>query len=388
MYKALVLLLLWIAAAPETALLPQSIGETFAAAINGFDDEALRRVIPDLFAADALRQPSFDRQVALFHSLRGRTGGLEVHHIDVDATRWVVHIFARQKSDKAWVDVQLGLSKTPPRKTLRLFIGEATEPVELPRGSMDNPATLKWLGEYITNLNRDYGFSGQVLIARQGKPIFEQAIGVADRQHQLPLKLDTPMNMASGGKMFTAVAIAQLAQQGKLRLEDHLIQYLPDYPDKVFAAKVTLAELLTHSSGLGDYWDEDYEKNWGNIRSLRQTLPYVVSKPQLFEHGAATHYSNSGYLVLGLVVEKVSGTDFFDYVKRDVLQPAGMMNTDYYLRDTSDPIARNYEKEDSGRWRVVPSGYGGIRQEVATRPFATCCNSTTPCWAIASSASV
>lgn len=126
--------------------------------------------------------------------------------------------------------------------------------------------------------------------------------GLADAPKQLPVSRDSRFTMASGSKMFTAVAILQLAQAGKLKLSDPLAQHLPDFPNQDFARRATLHQLLTHTAGAGNYWDEAYEKAWGEITTLRQMLPFVI--PHLEAKAPAEFsYSNSGFLLLGLVVD-------------------------------------------------------------------------------------
>jgi len=149
--------------------------------------------------------------------------------------------------------------------------------------------------------------------------------------------------MASGSKMFTAVAILQLDQAGKLKLSDPLIKHLPDFPNKEFARSATLHQLLTHTAGAGDYWDEAYEKKWNSITKIEEMLPFVLS--HLGERPAGSFaYSNSGYVLLGLVVEFVSGESYYDYVQEHIFAPAGMKATGYPVRGADkERIAIPYE---------------------------------------------
>jgi CubicO group peptidase (beta-lactamase class C family) len=137
--------------------------------------------------------------------------------------------------------------------------------------------------------------------------------------------------MASGSKMFTAVAILQLAQAGKLSLGDPLIKSLPSFPNQDFARHATIHQLLTHTAGAGDYWDDAYEKHWGSITETSQMLPFVLN--HLGDSPAGEFaYSNSGFILLGLVVEAVSGMSYSDYVQKHIFAPAGMTATGYPRR--------------------------------------------------------
>lgn len=134
-------------------------------------------------------------------------------------------------------------------------------------------------------------------------------------------------------KMFTAVAIAQLVERGKLSFTDTVGKLLPDYPNKAVAEKVTVHHLLTHTSGIGSYFNEKFRAKLNNLRTVSDYLPLFVDDPLAFGPGTKWQYGNSGFALLGLIVEKVSGQSYFDYVKENIFKPAGMVNTDSYERD-------------------------------------------------------
>lgn len=150
-------------------------------------------------------------------------------------------------------------------------------------------------------------------------------------------RTDTRFNLGSMTKMFTAVAIAQLAELGKLSFHDPISRHLPDYPNEAVASKVTIHHLLTHTSGMGDYQNEKFYARLDQLRTLSDLVPLFVNDPLAFESGAKWDYSNAGFVVLGLIIEKVSGQDYFTYVKQHVFKPAGMTSTDFYERDKNVP---------------------------------------------------
>ncbi|HMG73549.1 MAG TPA: serine hydrolase domain-containing protein [Pyrinomonadaceae bacterium] len=192
----------------------------------------------------------------------------------------------------------------------------------------DNEIT-KQLEALVEKAATEDSFSGAVLVAKDGKAIFERAIGFANNDTKLQNKTTTRFNLGSINKSFTSVAIAQLAQQGKLAYTDTIAKHLPDYPNKGVAEKVTIHQLLTHTSGLGDYLTRDLAA----AKTLRDLLPLFVNQPLLFEPGQKQQYSNSGYVVLGLIIEKLSGRSYYDYVKENIFKPAGMTRTDSFERD-------------------------------------------------------
>ena len=189
-------------------------------------------------------------------------------------------------------------------------------------------------------------FSGVVLIAKDGKPVFEKAYGLANKAKNIPNNTETRFNLGSMNKMFTAVAIAQLAEAGKLSFDDTVGKHLPDYPNKDVANKVTIHQLLTHTSGLGSYWNAKFEAKKATIKSVSDYLALFADEPLKLEPGKRFQYSNSGFIVLGAIIEKVSGQSYYDYVREHIYKPAGMKNTDAYEMTANTPnLAMGYTNE-------------------------------------------
>jgi CubicO group peptidase (beta-lactamase class C family) len=237
--------------------------------------------------------------------------------------------------------------------SLTVSAGRADAPPKAEQGQLSDREIIQQAEAYADKLAEEGRFSGTVLIAKEGKPLFQKAYGLASQAFNVPNKVDTKFNLGSMNKMFTAVAIAQLAQQGKLNFSDPLIKHLPDYPNKEVAEKVTLHHLLTHTSGIGDYFNGKYRlASKDRFRAIRDYFPLFVDKPLGFEPGKQFRYSNAGFMVLGAVVEKVSGEDYFDYVREHIYRPAGMVNTDAYEMDRDTPnLAIGYTREVPGSSR-------------------------------------
>ncbi len=190
-------------------------------------------------------------------------------------------------------------------------------------------------------------FSGCALIARDGKPLLRKAYGLASKEFNVPNQPDTKFNVASMGKMFTGVAVAQLAEQGKLSFTDTIRKHLPDYPSQT-AEQITLHHLLTHTSGMGSYWkDEFHEANHARFRRIQDYFPLFTGDPLQFKPGEKWSYSNAGFMALGAIIEKVSGQNYFDFVRDQVFTKAGMRNTDFYEADRVTPnLAAGYTKQN------------------------------------------
>lgn len=208
-------------------------------------------------------------------------------------------------------------------------------------------------------------FSGTVIVADNGKIVYSRAFGEANKDHRVPNRLDTSYNIGSIGKTFTAVAIMQLVEAGKLRLDDKLAKFLPDFP---FPEKdtITIQQLLNHSSGLGDYMEhDDYKSRMSGIDTIGDILPLIYTQKPLFPPGERFGYSNSGMVVLGAIIEKASGLRYPDYLQRHVFGPAGMK--DSHLAQEDDLLANRsvgYTVKPDGGYRanvreVMPASADG-----------------------------
>src|SRR5881394_1681429 len=192
------------------------------------------------------------------------------------------------------------------------------------------PDPAKELQSYFDSLAAENKLSGVVLVAKDGVTLASKAAGVANKATNTPIDLNTRFNLGSMNKMFTAVAVAQLAQAGKLSFTDNVGKHLPDYPNKDVAGKVTIHHLLTHTSGMGMYWGEKFKEQREKLLTVAAYLPLFASDPLAFPPGEKFQYSNAGYMLLGAIIEKVSGEDYYNYVQEHIYKPAGMNDTGFY----------------------------------------------------------
>ncbi|MCJ7623962.1 MAG: beta-lactamase family protein [Anaerolineaceae bacterium] len=202
------------------------------------------------------------------------------------------------------------------------------------------------LESHLDRLVSEDNFSGAVLVARKDKPFFLKAYGLASLSFNVPNRVDTRFNLGSMNKMFTGVAVVQLAEQGKLSFDDPVVKHLPEYPNKQVAEKVSIHQLLTHTSGMGSHFTEEFmQASKTRFRKVDDYLPLYVDAPLAFEPGEGWQYSNSGFILLGAIIEKISGEDYFDYIREHIYLPAGMLDTDSYDIDIDVPnMAVGYTK--------------------------------------------
>lgn len=222
---------------------------------------------------------------------------------------------------------------TPPKLTgIRVEVGgpngERQAPALPPRDEKTALADVKALVEKASS---DDAFSGAVLVGRNARVVWEKAVGDADRDAHRANTTDTKFNVGSIGKAFTAVAIALLVDAHKLYLGDTVGKFLPAYPNGRVREEVTVRQLLDMQSGIGDFFGPKYEAaDKTTLRTLADYLPLFADTPLRFEPGKGREYSNGGYVVLGLIIEKVSGTSYDEYLRTHVFVPAAMMSTGFF----------------------------------------------------------
>ena len=174
-----------------------------------------------------------------------------------------------------------------------------------------------------------------VLVARDGKIIFEKGYGLADREQDVPVTPQTTFRIGSITKQFTASAILKLQEEGKLSVDDKLSKYIPDFPR---GDEVTLRHLLTHTSGIHSYTAEpDFLNRVTNATTTTAIIEEMKKYPYDFDPGAKWSYDNSGYVLLGYIVEKVSGRSYDDFLRENLFQPLGMTNTGVYYANLGLP---------------------------------------------------
>ncbi|MFF0449941.1 serine hydrolase domain-containing protein [Streptomyces sp. NPDC004609] len=227
---------------------------------------------------------------------------------------------------------------------------------------------------FVAQLAAQDRFSGTVLLSHRGRPVLSRAYGMADKERSVPNRTDTIFALASASKPFTALAVLQLAQQGKIDCYGTLGAYLPGFPAAI-ADTVTVHHLLTHTSGMGDLLNnsEFLEKvgTWTGADEVTTELVKIIQKQPLeFAPGTSNRYSNNGYDTLGAIVAAVSGQSFYEYVRQHIFAPAGMTRSDFYTRPqwlTDERIAHPYTLNPSGqRIDAVRAGEGAARMFIGT----------------------
>jgi CubicO group peptidase (beta-lactamase class C family) len=280
---------------------------------------------------------------------------------------------ARKSSELAQLTATLSKASNEKLRSFRLeLLPSAAEKrvKEWAKLKMSESEAVLEIRQNIQDLAAIDKFSGVLLVARGNKILLHRAFGKMSQSSQKPNRKNTLFPTASMSKMFTAIAIAQLVEQGKLSLDDTLDKVLPNYPDKTAAKKIKIWHLLSHQSGLGNFFNDEYKRNPERYNRPSDYFPLFANKPLFFEPGTKWVYSNAGMVVLGAVVEHVSKQRFEDYLRENIFAPAGMKSTFYNPADapknriaslhsrfeSNDPLENDPRKEHSNHRSASPAG--------------------------------
>jgi len=225
-----------------------------------------------------------------------------------------------------------------------------------PKGPVSHAELGKQIHAVLDRLARVSDFSGCVTVFDGVQTVFDECRGLAERNFNVPVDHQTKFHIASIGKMFTAVAIAQLVEAGKLSWNDTLAKLVPEYPDQAMAKKVTVWELLHHTAGLGDFMVPEYFEHSERYVNPVDYLGLIARQPKVSEPDKGWNYSNAGYILLGRIIENVSGESYFDYIQHHVFEPAQMVSSGFGSEDEIVPaLAVGYYHDDgvfSRTWKA------------------------------------
>lgn len=235
-----------------------------------------------------------------------------------------------------------------------LLLALSISVVRADTGVDEQAIALAELNGFALGLETAGQFSGVVLVARDGRVLFEQAYGKRDELQEARTTIDTRFNLASAGKMFTSVAILQQVAAGRIGLDTTVGEVLKDYPNQAFADSVTVRQLLTHTGGAGgvDLFGVEYAGNRKQARTVADMVALHHARAPEFPPGSKQEYGNFGYVVLGRMVEVLSGEDYQTYVQRHIFDPAGMTRTGFVdCTDDAPDLAVGYVMVDGERQR-------------------------------------
>lgn len=333
-----------VAIAQQTAIPETPAGRVLAAWLDAFNSGDAARV--QAFEATYREKPEpIERTL----NLRELTGGFALVRIEKNEPNVIAALMTEAYADTL-TRIELTVNGDPP-KIIDARVRPTPRPADLAIARVSEPAALATLVARVDELTAKDRFSGIVLVARNGKVLLQKTAGLANRETKTSITPDTKFRIGSMNKMFTATATLRLVETGKVSLDDPIGKHLTDYPNKDVASKVLVRHLLSHRGGTGDIFGPDFEKNRLALKEHADYLKLYGARGLSYEPGAEFRYSNYGFVLLGAIIERVSGMSYYEFVRRNVFQPAGMMDSDS-LPEVERVVNRSagYMRRD-GAWR-------------------------------------
>ena len=339
------------AASGQSAITPEKRGQAFVAALDPASETDWEVFVTSNFTAEMIQRRGTEGLVRIMTMISGDVGKATIESLEIKEENTLELIVHSATADQ-WIQFDLGFTSSPGK----LFNAFSAQFIPAPLAEEKSGLSETDLAEEIAAYVRDRAsadqFSGSVIVARNGKPLFAEAFGNADKVTGRKNTLDTPINLGSMNKMFTALAIAQLVDEGQLSYSDKIGKHLPDYPNPVVRDEVTIHQLLSHTSGLGSYWGEEFELRKNELTTVADFAELFAEAPLEQPPGQGFLYSNNGPTVAGLIIERVSGVGYYDYIRQNIYQRANMMHSDHYRKDNAGAgFAIGYEKSEDGEWQ-------------------------------------
>ncbi len=258
---------------------------------------------------------------------RGQATGFEFRALERASPTSVTGLVQARDTD-GFLRFVVEVEPEEPHRITRLSLLVVPRPAEFPLPRMSEAEVITALAAKLEKDAAAGRFAGTALAARidsgTGKVLFSEAYGFADRENKMANTIDTRFRLGSMNKMFTATSILQLVQAGKIKLTDPVGTYITNYPNQDLANKVTIHHLLTHTGGTGDIFGPQYNTRRLELQKLDDYVALYGTRAVAFEPGSRYAYSNYGMLLLGVVIERVSGQSYYDYVTEYIYKPAGM----------------------------------------------------------------
>ena len=333
---------------PEVRALVDAVVKAFNDGADGWEALAQQRFAPAL-----LKQQSAAERKAQYQKARTDAGAVTFERATRMGPDAPLDLHLKGAAGTTAV-ITIEIDDATPLKITNLKIeskgksGEETRP-----GGFRPPITSAMsadeltaaLGGFLTKLTADDTFSGVVLVARNGAPVFHRAYGFADRANRVPNTTRTRFNIGSINKTFTQMAIGMLVAEGKLAYSDTLAKFLPDYPQAA-SRTATVQQLLTHSAGIADFFGPAFTAApKDRFRSNADYARHVASLQPLFAPGERRQYCNGCYILLGAIVERASGLPYEQFVAERIFKVADMAATGYPQVDAVEPdLATGYTR--------------------------------------------
>lgn len=323
--------------------------------VNSNDAERIRRLLESEFTPEFRDMVPMEHHVEVFRGVYRQTGGLDFHSIRtyVPAREGETAVIVKDRNFDAWRAFVIQFDGSPEHRIASLRFGDARTPTNVEEARLSEAQALQEAAGIARRVCDRDAFSGTVLIARGDDVSFSHACGEASKRFHAANDLETRFNLGSMNKMFTATAIAQLVERGVIAYDDPISEYVDEtWLPREITERVTVHHLLSHTSGLGSYFNKTYiESSRELFRAVDDYKPLVRGDTLAFEPGERFRYSNTGMLLLGVVIESATGQSYFDYIREHIYEPAGMERSDSYEMDYPvENLAIGYDPDPSSEY--------------------------------------
>ncbi|WP_422080258.1 serine hydrolase domain-containing protein [Ulvibacterium sp.] len=343
----------------ETAFPKGRIGtvtQKIISTINSNDSDTIKEFIETNFAEDFQNMAPMEAHQGHFLNYYRRTGGVSFHSIRTydPKNEQETILILKDNNYGSWQKIRFSFVDEEGLLLKGIGFSPAETPTDILESNISPEELIEETKKAVEKLSQLDLFSGAILVAQGNDILYADAKGEASKRFHIKNNLDTKFNLGSMNKMFTSVAILQLVEKGLIGLKDPINQYVDEtWLPSGITSKITIHHLLSHTSGLGSYFNETF---WNSSRALYRSIddfkPLVQGDSLAFEPGERFGYSNTGMLLLGVIIQKVTQQDYFKYVAHNLFEPAGMLHTDAYEMDQPvENLAMGYERsENSYGW--------------------------------------
>ncbi len=331
---------------PEAALRASGSGKRaleYIEAFNSGDTVRMAAFFDANLSVDGKARRPIAERLGRFRQMQAEIARMDLRQVEQVSDTLVV-LYVTNPRDQ-WLQLDFVFEQSTPHYLAGIGIELLEEPPSaVDRTPLTKAQMISQIDHLIDSLAALDRFSGSVIVDLGGEEVVRKAVGYADIGLKAPNQIDTKYNLGSINKIFTKTAIAQLLQSEKIRLDAPIGQYLIDYPNRDAATKVTVKHLLEMTGGIGDFFGEAFDKSpKDSFRDNGSFISLFANLTLEFEPGSDRRYSNGGYILLGAIIEAVTGQTYYQYVHNNICVPAGMTNTGSYEADAIVPnLAQGY----------------------------------------------
>jgi len=305
--------------------------------VNSGSVDRIKRFVSEECAGDFRERIPLEDHVSTLLGFLRDTGGVDFHSLRTYTPErpGVTVVVVKDRILGGWWGLSVRFGEAPKRLVNGLGINSARPPAGLVEPPLAEKQAVEEIRAVMARVKRHDWYSGTVLVARGADVLLTDFAGEASKAFHAPNTIDTKFNLGSMNKMFTSVAIARLVEAGKLAFDDPIGRWIDEtWLPKNVTDRITVRHLITHTSGLGSYFNEAYQKSSRALfRKLDDYKPLIKDDKPAFTPGERFQYSNTGMFLLGVVIEKVTGKDYFEHIRKSVYGPAGMTDSDSYEMD-------------------------------------------------------